>query len=735
MIASYNTLNEVQQQAVETIDGPCLVFAGAGSGKTRVLTHRIAYILETKDVMPANILAVTFTNKAAREMRERIESLIQQDTKGMFVGTFHSLCSLLLRIDGDKIGIERGFTIFDSADQNQLIGECMKRLNIDEKQLTKRFFKGKISEAKSLGLGPVSYAKEFMLSTNDPILQVYELYEKRLGECSALDFDDLLLKGVKLLEESKETLEKYQERFEYIHVDEYQDTNATQYKLIKLLAQKHHNICVVGDDDQSIYSWRGADITNILNFEKDYPEAKLFYLEQNYRSTEHILKAANSVISNNSVRKEKALWSKLGRGERIKIYSANDEYDEAAFVCNEMMRLREMESIPLENMAVLYRTNAQSRVIEEKCMRYAIPYRVFGGLRFYDRKEIKDLIAYLRVVANPRDDVSLIRIINTPKRGIGNVTVQKLSETAASNGVSIMDVLMDMDAYEIDKRIQKKLDIFCALMTQLIALAHISKPTELVEHILNQTEYSEYIKAEQPENAQSRLENIDEFIASVAEFEQNNENATLGQFLENVSLSSDVEGQDDQETKYVTLMTLHSAKGLEFEVVFLLGMEDNLFPHASAMKDPQQLEEERRLCYVGITRAKRRLYLAHAIRRRWRNEYMRSRLSQFVSEINQENLYILKPHVFDQQPGMLNDDERKNPWNPPVNDGGIKKISPNKKDVFEISDKIEHDKFGFGTVIGVKGKGENAILNVAFDGQGIKQMSVAYAPIRKLEER
>ncbi|MFZ5974638.1 MAG: ATP-dependent helicase [Bacillota bacterium] len=732
-MTGFDTLNDVQRKAVLHTQGPCLIFAGAGSGKTRVLTHRIAHIIQNEDVLPANILALTFTNKAAREMKSRIETLIASGTAGMFVGTFHSLCAFFLRADGGSIGIGGNFTIFDTADQNQLISECMKRLNIDEKQLPKRFFRAKISEAKNLALYPDAYAREFGLNANDPVFQVYKRYEARLKECAALDFDDLLLRAVELLENSKETLGKYQERFTYIHVDEYQDTNAAQYRLLKLLAARHRNLCVVGDDDQSIYSWRGADITNILNFEKDYPDAAVFYLEQNYRSTEHILQTANAVIANNPARKQKKLWSRLGRGERVKVFTASDEYDEAQFVANEIMRLHDTEYIPLENMAVLYRTNAQSRVFEEKFMRYSLPYRIYGGLKFYDRREIKDLVAYLRILANPRDDVSLLRIINTPRRGIGNTTVQKLAAEAVLKGESIMDILMDLDASDLDARTRKKLEAFCALISRFIALSQVMPPSGLIEAIIDETGYAEHLESEHDENVQSRLENLDEFIASVAEYEQNAQEVSLHGFLETVSLSSDMDEEKQKSRSAVTLMTLHSAKGLEFEVVFLVGLEDNLFPHASAQVEPGELEEERRLCYVGITRAQRRLYLSHALERRSRHEKMRCRVSRFISEMPRDSLYILKPHLFSRQAGMLQEDEGNRPWNPPLKHERQRVAIEPKRVSYSVADRVEHDRFGRGTVVRVDGQGENATLTVAFEGQGIKKLSVAYAPLRRLE--
>jgi DNA helicase-2/ATP-dependent DNA helicase PcrA len=727
-VASYDALNEVQLEAVRHTEGPCLIFAGAGSGKTRVLTHRIAHILETRDVLPRNILALTFTNKAAREMKSRIEGLIGGDAQGMFVGTFHSLCAYLLRVDGDAIGIEKNFSIFDASDQDTVIKECIHHLNVDEKQFPKRFFRARISEAKNLALGPDEYAREFGLSANDMVLQVYRRYQARLTECGALDFDDLLIKGAELFEKSRETLEKYQQRFRYIHVDEYQDTNAAQYRLLKHLAAGHRNICVVGDDDQSIYSWRGADITNILSFEKDYPDAAVFFLEQNYRSTEHILNTANAVISNNCGRREKKLWSNIGRGERVKVYTADDEYDEARFVCAEVMRLHQEEGIPLENMAVLYRTNAQSRVFEEKCMRFSLPYRVYGGLKFYDRREIRDLIAYLRVLGNPRDDVSLLRIINTPRRGIGTATVERLAAEAAGRGESVMDVLLDIGSSGLDARTRKKLEGFCALIARLMAMAQITPPAALTEEIIEAVGYIAHLENGEDENLQSRLENIDEFIASVAEYEQNAERPTLQGFLETVSLSSDLDEEKPQNRGALTLMTLHSAKGLEFEVVFLAGMEDNLFPHASAQLEPGQMEEERRLCYVGITRAKRRLYLTHALERRSRSERLRCRVSRFLSEMPKDCLYILRPHSFERQPGMPGGDGHKRPWDAPGSHA--KKAGT---DAYAVADRVEHDRFGPGTVIGVTGRGENAILTIAFEGQGIKKLSVAYAPIRRLE--
>ena len=728
------SLNEVQKQAVLQTRGPCLIFAGAGSGKTRVLTRRIAYILEHEDVLPANILALTFSNKAAREMKDRVNALVPDGTAGIFVGTFHSLCALLLRRDGEAIGIRPNYSIFDTADQNQVIAEAIKRLNIDEKQFPRRFFRARISDAKNACLSPEAYARELGLKANDPVFEVYKRYEDRLQECGALDFDDLLLRAVELLETSKETLTKYQDRYLYIHVDEYQDTNAAQYRLLRLLAARHKNLCVVGDDDQSIYGWRGADVTNILNFEKDFPDASVFYLEQNYRSTEHILQVANAVIANNAARRQKRLWSRLGRGERVKVFTARDEYEEAQFVWGEIVRLVEDEFIPLDDIAVLYRTNAQSRVFEEKFMRYSLPYRVYGGLKFYDRREIKDLVAYLRVLANPRDDVSLMRVINTPRRGIGDATVQKLAAEAARRGESVMDVLMDLESSDLDARTQKKLEAFCSLIARFIALSRVEPPSSLIETIIDETGYALHLENGPDENAQGRLENLDEFVASVAEYEETASDASLDGFLETVSLSTDMDESKKQSRGAVTLMTLHSAKGLEFEAVFIVGLEDNLFPHASAQVDPAELEEERRLCYVGVTRAQRRLYLTHALRRRVRQEYQNCRVSRFLSEMPKDDLYILRPQLFSRQPGILQGDESNRPWNPPPQpEKQAQAAQPPKRTAYGVADRVEHDRFGRGTVIRVDGQGENAILTVAFDGQGVKKVSVAYAPIRRPE--
>ena len=724
-------LNEVQKKAVLQTKGPCLIFAGAGSGKTRVLTHRIAHILEHEDVLPANILALTFTNKAAREMKERVEALVPGGAAGMFVGTFHSLCASFLRRDGEAIGIGPNFSIFDTADQNQVISEAMKRLNIDEKQFPRRFFRARISDAKNACLSPEAYAKELGLKANDPVFEVYKRYEQRLKECVALDFDDLLLRGVELLETSKETLNRYQDRYLYIHVDEYQDTNAAQYRFLRLLAARHKNLCVVGDDDQSIYSWRGADITNILNFEKDFPDAKVFYLEQNYRSTEHILQVANAVIAHNCARRQKKLWSRMGRGERVKVFTARNEYDEAQFVYGEIVRLHEDEFVPLDNIAVLYRTNAQSRVFEERFMRYSLPYRVYGGLKFYDRREIKDLVAYLRVLDNPRDDVSLMRVINTPRRGIGDATLQKLAAEAARRGESVMDVLIDLDSSGLDARVKKKLEAFSALIARFIALSRVARPSELIETIIDETGYALHLENGPGENVQARLENLDEFIASVAEYEASAPDASLSGFLETVSLSTDMDEAKKLSRGAVTLMTLHSAKGLEFEAVFIVGLEDNLFPHASAQVDPDELEEERRLCYVGVTRAQRRLYLTHALERRMRQERLRCRVSRFISEMPEEDLYILRPQLFSLQPGMLSGDRASRPLTPP--ESRAQPAPAPKRTVYGVADKVEHDRFGRGTVVRVEGQGENAILTIAFDGQGVKKLSVAYAPIRRLE--
>ena len=623
-------LNREQRLAAETLEGPLLVLAGAGSGKTRALTYRVANLLE-HGVPPWAIMAITFTNKAAAEMRERIEKLAGPGAQEVWVSTFHAGCAKILRRDIEKLGYTRSFTIYDDDDQMSALKEILKKLNIDEKFLPPREIKAKISDAKNRLLGPQEW---FSSSDRDyrcqMIHDVYNAYEEKLKSSNALDFDDLIVRTLDLFTLHPPVLEAYQRKLRYIHVDEYQDTNYAQYMLVRLLAQQSRNLCVVGDDDQSIYGWRGADIRNILDFEKDFPDATVIKLEQNYRSSANILDAANQVIARNENRKDKALWTQQGPGEMIRLYRADDEREEAAWVC-EQIRALEAQGEDASRCAVLYRTNAQSRVMEEAFVRTGVKYRIYGGLRFYDRKEVKDILAYLRVMINPADDISVRRIINVPKRAIGDTTVTELARYAAEQEMPLLTACMDVPD-TLGSRAKKSVEKFGELMMSLTMMAESMKLTELVQYVIDTTGLESQYAKEDSDEARSRVENIREFVGAVQEFEDKADNPTLTDYLENVALVSDLDAMTE-DGGAVTMMTLHSAKGLEFPNVFMIGMEENLFPSMRSQDDPARMEEERRLCYVGITRARERLYLSHASRRMLYNQMQFNDRSRFIDDI------------------------------------------------------------------------------------------------------
>lgn len=602
-------LNDKQKEAVLATDGPCLVIAGAGSGKTKVLTHKIAYLMQEKNVKPWNILAITFTNKAANEMKERVEKLVGDVAKDMWIGTFHSICVRILRRYIDRIGFTSSFIIFDSSDQRTLVKQCLKQLNVDDKMFTDRAVLSEISNAKNEMLEPDMYK----LRTNnelrkETIAKVYELYQKRLRENNAIDFDDIINYTIKILSENPDVLEYYAEKFEYVLVDEYQDTNKAQFTLVSILAARHGNITVVGDNDQGIYSFRGADITNILNFEKDFPGTKIIKLEQNYRCTQNILDAANAVIKNNETKYEKKLWTENGKGGMISIYRGTDEYDEANFVVENINRLRREEYMTYNDFAVLYRMNSQSRAIEDILRRENVPYKIIGGLKFYERKEIKDTIAYLRLIQNPSDNLSLTRVINEPKRGIGKTSLDNVQDLAIQTETSMYDVIKRADEFGLNRVFVNSRE-FVSQIEELRAKKDDIKISDLIKETLNKTGYTKALEDEDTTEAETRLENIEEFLTVAMEFEEQMAENSLEEFLEGITLSSDVDNTDDSEDS-VTLMTLHSAKGLEFPAVFLVGMEEGIFPGYKSIGEPKELEEERRLCYVGITRAKQNLFIA-----------------------------------------------------------------------------------------------------------------------------
>lgn len=736
-----STLNKEQRQAVDTLDGPLLILAGAGSGKTRALTYRIANLVD-HGVSPWNILALTFTNKAAREMRERTEALLGGSVKDMWVATFHSCCTRILRSDIDKLGRDRNFVIYDDDDQTSLIAAIMKRLGVNDKDITKRQIKEHISEAKNKSTEP----EKFLMDNpylDESVLKVFREYQRSLKEYNALDFDDLLGKMLELFQSCPEVLQKYRSKFRYILVDEYQDTNVMQYHIVELLAREHGNICVVGDDDQSIYGWRGADIRNILDFEKDFPGAKVIRLEQNYRSTSNILDAANAVIENNQGRKSKKLWTDNGRGDRIETFTADSERDEAHFVCRKIME-GVRNGMNYGDFAVLYRMNAQSRIPETTMVNYGIPNKVYGGQRFYERKEIKDIMAYLRLIYNPFDDIALKRIINVPKRSIGDASIAELARVAEQEGKSMLVAALTSE--NIDPRAMKKIKPFADTMGEFIALSRTMPLSEFTWGMISALEYETYLKAEDKRGeVESRMDNLRELIGNIKEIEKDlpeGEDA-LRAFLENVSLVSDIDSMNDGNGA-VALMTLHSAKGLEFPVVFMIGMEENIFPTSRARNDMSNhaMEEERRLCYVGMTRAKQKLYLINARQRNIFGNESYNRKSRFIEEIPAELTVsdnpVKQPDAREQAEHTRG--QRKNfhryAMDTHALGDGTRDVRPAATPVsktFEKYQKVQHDKFGVGTVMEISGSGSSMLVSIDFGAAGVKRFAAAYAPIKPVE--
>ena len=736
-----STLNKEQRQAVDTLDGPLLILAGAGSGKTRALTYRIANLVD-HGVSPWNILALTFTNKAAREMRERTEALLGGSVKDMWVATFHSCCTRILRSDIDKLGRDRNFVIYDDDDQTSLIAAIMKRLGVNDKDITKRQIKEHISEAKNKSTEP----EKFLMDNpylDESVLKVFREYQRSLKEYNALDFDDLLGKTLELFQSCPEVLQKYRSKFRYILVDEYQDTNVMQYHIVELLAREHGNICVVGDDDQSIYGWRGADIRNILDFEKDFPGAKVIRLEQNYRSTSNILDAANAVIENNQGRKSKKLWTDNGRGDRIETFTADSERDEAHFVCRKIME-GVRNGMNYGDFAVLYRMNAQSRIPETTMVNYGIPNKVYGGQRFYERKEIKDIMAYLRLIYNPFDDIALKRIINVPKRSIGDASIAELARVAEQEGKSMLVAALTSE--NIDPRAMKKIKPFADTMGEFIALSRTMPLSEFTWGMISALEYETYLKAEDKRGeVESRMDNLRELIGNIKEIEKDlseGEDALMA-FLENVSLVSDIDSMNDGNGA-VALMTLHSAKGLEFPVVFMIGMEENIFPTSRARNDMSNhaMEEERRLCYVGMTRAKQKLYLINARQRNIFGNESYNRKSRFIEEIPAELTVsdnpVKQPDAREQAEHTRG--QRKNfhryAMDTHALGDGTRDVRPAATPVsktFEKYQKVQHDKFGVGTVMEISGSGSSMLVSIDFGAAGVKRFAAAYAPIKPVE--
>lgn len=700
-------LNERQREAVLCTEGPLLILAGAGSGKTRVITHRIAYLIREKGVSPWEILALTFTNKAAEEMKERVERLVGS-IRGMWVSTFHAAAARILREHAQRLGFSPAFAIYDGADQLNVVKNVMKTLNMDQTMLRPQAVLGTISQAKNELVGAEAFAEQAEGYYQRNVSRIYSAYQERLKACNAMDFDDLLLQLVRLFRENDDILEYYRQKFRYIMVDEYQDTNRAQYAIIRLLAGEHRNICVVGDDDQAIYRFRGADVRNILDFEKDWPDASVIKLEENYRSTGHILEAAYHVVRNNSARKEKKLWTRQGRGDTVRIFEAEDEYDEARFIAAEIRALTGQ----YEEFAVLYRTNAQSRVIEEVLIKENIPYQVVGGLRFWERKEIKDLLAYLRVLDNEDDEESLLRIINVPRRGIGQATVERLRSLARSRRISLFKALCLAEEADLGSAARKKVAAFRELLENLSKMREYLNVAELVEEILLKSGYLQELRAEGTEQAQSREENLREFLTVAQRFCRQSEDKSLTAFLTQMALISDLDTLNDEEAPGVLLMTLHSAKGLEFQVVFLAGVEEGLFPHLRSLDTPDGIEEERRLCYVGMTRAKRRLYLTMARRRNLYGETMYNLPSRFLQEIPE---------------AVLHREETK--WESTPGPG---QTCPES---FAAGDTVEHGKWGRGTVISVDVLSDgDIVLTISFPAVGVKKVMARYAPLRKISE-
>ncbi|CAH1209202.1 ATP-dependent DNA helicase PcrA [Paenibacillus auburnensis] len=773
-------LNPPQRQAVETTEGPLLIMAGAGSGKTRVLTHRIAWLIANRKAPPWAILAITFTNKAAREMQERVSKLVGPEGRDIWVSTFHSMCVRILRKDIERIGFTSNFSILDSTDQLSVIRNCMKDLNIDTKKFEPKAVQAVISTNKNELITPAQYEQKIGDYFEGLVAKVYTKYQQRLRSNNSLDFDDLIMKTIQLFKEVPEVLDFYQKKFKYIHVDEYQDTNRAQYMLCRMLADSHHRICVVGDSDQSIYRWRGADITNILNFEEDYPEAKTILLEQNYRSTSNILNAANGVIALNTGRKPKKLWTDSDEGPKIKVFRGDSEHDEGYFVTGEISK-NVKQGRAYQNHAILYRTNAQSRVIEEILIKSDIPYQIVGGIKFYDRKEIKDLLAYLRLLSNPDDDISLARIINVPKRGLGDTTIGKLAVAAAERGVSIFRVLQTVDDLGFAGRTRNALVEFYDMIEALHRMVEFLSVTELTEKILELSQYRLELQNENTLESRSRLENIDEFLSVTMEFEKNNEDKSLVSFLTDLALIADIDSVNDDEERSdaVVLMTMHSAKGLEFPTVFIIGMEEGVFPHSRAFQDNDELEEERRLAYVGITRAEKQLFLSCARMRTLFGRTTANAPSRFLEEIPEE----LKEDTVKESDrfrrggaevggayggrgfsggGRGNFGSRTGAaGNAPAGGpstslgGSTASAVPGAGRVtvttgagaqramggaaaapgdYKAGDKVAHGKWGTGTIVSVKGSGNDTELQIAFPAPvGVKRLLAGFAPITKVE--
>jgi DNA helicase-2/ATP-dependent DNA helicase PcrA len=700
-------LNPPQREAVEHMGGPLLIIAGAGSGKTRVLTYRIAHLVKQHRVSPWEIIAITFTNKAAQEMKDRVDRLVGVAARDMMIGTFHSACARILRREIQPLGFSSRFSIYDEMDSVRVVTECVDELGLDRRNYHPRALKAVISGAKNEMIDEDTFSDRVGNLWEEVASQVYRRYQERLRVNDALDFDDILLVTLNLFELYPAVLEHYRERYRHVLVDEYQDTNIVQYNLVRLLAERHRNLCVVGDDDQGIYSWRGADIRNILEFEKDYPDARVVKLEQNYRSTTNILEAAGAVILNNEGRKSKTLWTENPPGGKVRYYMAGDEHGEAAMVASEIIRLVEGGARKASDTAVFYRTHAQSRVVEELFIRDGIPYRIFGGTRFYERREIKDIVAYLRVIANPRDSVSLGRIINVPARGIGKTTITYVEDHAAVNGVSLNDALRDAEEIpQLSAAARRKVKQFVSMMDYLAGFAAGNEVHELIEEVWNRTGYMAELEAQRTLESESRIENLRELLSVVSDFRDRYGAVTLDDFLERVSLVNETDNLDESGG-YVSLMTMHNAKGLEFPVVFIIGMEEGIFPHTRSMDSPQELEEERRLCYVGMTRAREFLYLTHASSRSFRGTIAANPMSRFLVEIPDRYVEEVKFEDAAPEPRAVVD--------------------------LRVGEKVVHSKWGQGVVIELCELPNDCEATVEFPEVGVKRLLLSFAPLERCD--
>ena len=753
-------MNERQKEAVQHTQGPLLIMAGAGSGKTRVLTHRMAYILAEEEVHPWNILAITFTNKAAREMKERVSQLVGPQAEDMWVSTFHSMCVRILRRDIELLGYQRSFTICDPSEQQTAMKRILKKLDIDSEKYDYRMILNRISQAKNDLEDVEKFSEKYTGYVEQIIAKCYREYQKELAKSMTLDFDDLIMLTVQLFQKHPETLQYYQQKFQYIHVDEYQDTNHAQYRLVTMLAKKFKNICVVGDADQSIYGWRGADMSNILEFEKDYQNAKVVLLEQNYRSTKTILQAANHVIENNVNRKVKKLWTENEEGQAITYYRAQSEQDEGRYVLSQIQSLLR-DGYHYDDFAILYRTNAQSRVMEENLLKSNIPFRLVGGQRFFERLEIKDLLAYLRLIVNPQDDLSFRRIVNSPKRGIGATSLAKLSDFAEVYQFSLLEASLQTTLSPLSGKAAKALEKFATTIEELRKMQEFLSISEFVEQVIEKTGYLAALEQQHTMEADARIENIQEFISVAKQFEQDrleeeSEDSPLLQFLTDLSLVSDVDS-DDGDGRMVTLMTLHAAKGLEFPVVFIIGLEEGIFPSSRSIMEHDDVEEERRLAYVGITRAEQKLFLTNAYSRLLYGRTQTNRPSRFVLEIGEELFDSKQQQSYGStsrqtasfgsktsSSGSLFDKYREKSqataYQPkvvqPSSIQPVRKqiVAANDGAVWKVGDKVMHKKWNVGTVVKVTGEGTNQEIDVAFAGMGIKRLLASFAPIERIEE-